>query len=114
MANEKVKKMNISWSDIKVAFVSVYGQNMNHLSFVHLQSLFKNVKVERVKMQRAKDPVKLEAYFADQLKLPTIVKKRVVQNPDSKQEQPKATIYLFEQVAETAKLVEENRGYDNA
>ena len=110
MANEKVKKMNISWSDIKVAFVSVYGQNMNRISFVHLQTLFKNVKVERVKMQRAKDPVKLGAYLADQLKLPTNVKKCVVKNPDSKQEQPKATISaVFEQVVETAKLVEENQ-----
>ena len=31
MANEKVKKMNISWSDVKMALVSVYGQDMNRM-----------------------------------------------------------------------------------
>ena len=68
------------------------------------------MKVERVKIQRAKDPVKFEAYLADQWNLPTKVKKCVVQNPDSEQEQPQATTSaVFEQVVEAAKLMEENQ-----
>ena len=59
MTNPAVRKMNISWLDVKRAFVSVYGEEIiSPMSEKYLQILFKQVKCDQTKFRTGRDPVK--------------------------------------------------------
>lgn len=66
MSNQNVKKMNISWSDIKLGLVSVDGEDIRSISDQYLQLQFMHVKRERNKFRRTKDPVKYDGFLESQ------------------------------------------------
>ena len=131
MTNPAVRKMNISWLDVKRALVSVYGEEMiSPMSEKYLQILFKQVKCERTKFRTGKDPVKYQTFLESQFKLPSDINKRAIKKPSSQsassvesqnlmQEPKQTTSAIFEDLEKTAKLAEttkllQDRLLDNA